>query len=206
MFDDRKISAYLMALFTALLSIIGAAIASFQITSLQANQSIAERKAACRKEAYITFLSRIDRKSDPAISELLGIGVLADKVSTDSQIQDLENHFSKLLERSKPQVVYIQLSSDLNLLRLCGSREVNRRADDLLDVLIGDFSGVDTSHYSANFRQYYHSWLTLQQGKNRAYGWEERISPQERASLILTNATLRQLLSAMNVELQGRTQ
>jgi hypothetical protein len=198
----EKISPYLMALFVALLSVMGTVITSIQTASLQSKQSITERKAVCQKTEYVNFLSRIDRKSDLVISEILSIGALADKVTTDSEIQTLENHFSKLVERNSLQAIYVRLNSDLNLLRLCGSKEVNQRAEDLLNMLVGDFSAIDVSHYPASFRQYYYHWLELQQGQYRAYVWEERILPEERASLILISAMLRQLLAAMNADIE----
>ena len=191
-----------MALFVALLSIMGTVITSFQTALIQSKQSIAQRKAVCRKEGYVNFLSQIDRRSDSVISELLSVGALADKVATDSEIQNLEGRFSKLIERDNFQSVYLRLNSDLNLLRLCGSKEVNQRAEDLLNALNGNFSAIDANRYPAKFRQYYYHWLELQQEQHHAYGWEERILPKERSSLILMSAMLRQLLSAMNAEIE----
>jgi hypothetical protein len=200
----KEPNAYLLAIFTALLAAGGAMIGTCYQAKWQASLAAQEREASCRREVYTGFLTRISRTSDSTASEFLNVGALADRVETDEQVQALEERIGRLQSRVDPQELYLRLNSDLNLLRMCASPAVRRQTDDLLSVLLSDFSAVHLDQYSADFRRYFGRWDNV--GRNGAgYAIEERVSSDERTVIILASGVLQQLIRTMNSELAAES-
>ncbi len=154
-----------------------------------------------KRYIYLSFLNKIDKSNDPVISEMLNIGSLADKVATDSQIQDLEDKLHSILSKNNTYDIYWRLNSDLNILRLRASDRGKIRADDLLNALTLNFHEIQIKNHSAEVQAYYSKWWEVQRN-GIAYGYEERITPEERFSIIVSGKLLQSLIQAMNEELR----
>jgi hypothetical protein len=200
----KEPNPYVIALFTALLAAGGATLGTYYTAKWQTSLAVREREASCRKEAYLGFLTRVHRSSDSTVSEFLNVGALAEGVSTDSEVQALEDRIGKLQSRISPQDVYVRLNSDLNLLRLCASPGVQEQTDKLLSVLLGDFSVLNLAQHPSDFPGYYEHSLKVGRGISGQV-IEERVSSDQRSVIILASCVLQHLIRTMNRELAADT-
>lgn len=189
--------AFITALFAGLFSIVG----NYHLSKGQIKQMLLEKDLDLRKEVYLSFLNKIDKSNDPVISEMLNIGSLVDKAGTDSQIQDSEDRLHNILSKNDTYDIYWRLNSDLNILRLRASDRVKMRADDLLNALTLNFHEIQIKNHSAEVQAYYDKWWEVQRD-GIAYGYEERITPEQRFSIIISGKLLQSLIQAMNEELR----
>ncbi len=191
---------YLLAFFTALFAGLFSIVGNYYLSKDQIKQVLPEKDLDLRKEVYLSFLSKIDKSNDPVISEMLNIGPFADKVGTDSQIQDLEDKLHNILSRNDTYDIYWRLNSDLNILRLRASDRVKIRADDLLNALSLNFDAIQIKNHSAEVQAYYKKWWEIQR-EGIPYGFEEKITLEERFSIIISGKLLQSLIQAMNEEI-----
>jgi hypothetical protein len=168
---------------------------------VQLEQILIEKDIDLRKDVYLLFLNKIDRSNDPVISEMLNIGSLADKVKTDSEIQELENRLHNLVSEHSVYDIHWQLNSDLNILRLRSSKRVKSHAEDLLNALTLNFSEIQIKNHSAEIQTYYKKWREIQR-HGISYGYEERITPEQRFSIIISSKLLQSLIQTMNEEVK----
>jgi hypothetical protein len=121
-------------------------------------------------------------------------------VLTDDQIQDLEDKLYNILSKNNTHDIYWRLNSDLNILRLHASDRVNLRADDLLKALALNFHEIQVKNHSEQVQAYYEKWWKAQRD-GIAYGYEEKILPEQRFSIIISSKLLQSLIQAMNDEI-----
>jgi hypothetical protein len=198
----KEPNAYMLAVFTGILAAGGATLGTCYTAKWQATIAARERAASCRKEAYVDFLNRISRTSDSTASEFLSVGILADRGSIHGQ--GVKEHLADIQSRMRPQELYLRLNSDLNLLRLCASPAIRQKSDDLLSVLLGDFSAVRLEEYSADFRSNFQHWLEIRSLVLDATT-DQSVSVDERISIVLASGLLQQVIMTMNAELSEDT-
>src|SRR5438876_1720361 len=107
--DLSKPNPYVLGLFSALCAACLALVGNYFLTTVQLPEAFRQKDVDCQREAYLSFLAKVDRKNDPALSELLAIGGLAESVSTDSEIADLENRIKKITKSNDNYDLYWHL-------------------------------------------------------------------------------------------------
>ena len=194
---------YLIALFTAVLSGVFA-ISGFHFTAkLQAKNAITQKQYEYRAAAYASFLGSMNRTKSPIIAEILSIGEISRHVATDREIQALEDNFARLAELNNQYDISCQIDSVFCTLRLHGSGLVRKYCDDILTVLALREHDVHWSEYSIEIQEYRNKWVEDQNGI--AYGWEERVTNEERVLFILLSTLYKNLLSQLRNELHGES-
>jgi hypothetical protein len=188
-----------MAVFTAVVAAMLSVVGSSYASRAQLRQALMQKELDLRREVYLAFLAKVDRRSGPLMSEILGIGSLADRVTTDGSVQALEDRLDALLKGRQPQTLYVYLNSDLNMVRLAASGEVRILAEDLLSAVYQDFGSIQWTKHPPSIRQYYDHWSNVQR-EGIPYGWKERVSSDERLAVILTSRLFQDLLDAMAKE------
>ena len=176
----------------AVLSAVLAGMVSIVVSHFNGQQAIAQKQMELRVGAYAAFLEKIDTHRAPAIGKLLSIGAIVSHVATDSEIQESENNIGSFLSAHPVQELYWQLSLDFNILKVHGSTQVARICNDILKALMLRDEEIDWSSYSQDVSKFHDVWKSLQED-GEAYGWEERISGEERL-MIVTTAKLMEVL------------
>ena len=97
---------------------------------------------------------------------------------------------------------YLQLSSDFGVVRLHGSEQVNKIADDLLATVAFKHYEVDLESYPPQFVSYWKQWKLLQEGDHVVIGWEPRVSSDERFAAIAASHLFSYLLETIRRELR----
>ena len=120
------------------------------------------------------------------------IGAIVSHVVTDSEIQESEDNIAGFLSAHPVQDLYWQLSWDFNILKVHGSTQVAQICKDILKALMLRDEEIDWSTYSSEVSKFHDVWKSLQED-GEAYGWEERISAEERL-MIVTVAKLMEVL------------
>jgi hypothetical protein len=193
-----------MAVFTAVLAGIFSVVGSYFTTQIQTKYAIVQKQLEYRAQSYLGFLEKVDRSRSPVLSQILNIGSLAERVATDSEIQNLEDHLADIFKKADIQDIYWQLNSDLNVLRLHGSTRVRRMCDDILKALsLRDFE-IDWSSYSAEVSQFYAKWRDAQRN-GIPYGWEPKISDNERLMVVVIGKLFDLLIGELRNELQTQS-
>lgn len=194
---NKILIQFLLAIFTAILSTIG-----FYFTSkIQAKNEKEQKKYENKINAYQSFLASIGRNQSPIIAEILNIGELSKKVSTDPDIQNLENNFEKLISINDDYKISWQLDSDFSILRMYGSENVRQNCDDILSVLALDESSVNWQKYPLELQKYHKEILHANEN-GIAYGYESKVNSDERVKFILLSALYKNLLDQLRIEIQ----
>ena len=195
---NRYVLAVLTAVLAGLFSIVG----NWYISNRHIDALILAERLVARRQAYQIFVETVGQRNSPELSQLLHLGSLADRVATDGEIQGLEDQFSEIIERLYSFDMYLQLSSDLGVVRLHGSEKVNRIADDLLATVALKYHDVDLDSYPPQFVSYWEHWKPIQKSDNVAYGWEPKVSPDERFTAIIASRLFSHLLETIREELR----
>lgn len=198
----RKLpNPYALALLTGATAGAFSAIGGYFVAGFQAEYALVQEQYEYRVQIYSAFLEKAGPSKDAAVGQLLGIGVLADYLATDSEIQSLEDRIATLLERQDPYELYWRLSADLGVLRLNGSSRVGRICNDLLMASLSRDEEIAWADYPPKLAALREE-LKRAAPEDAAYGWEERISVHER-QLILTVA---KLMEALTLQLRAEIQ
>lgn len=192
---------YALAAFTAVIAAVFAMLGGWFAARQQLNNLLLEERLQSRRRAYETFVEQVSRGNSPTLSALLNLGAMADRVTTDSEVQALENQFAVVARSVDDLSTYVQLSSDLSIVRLHGSENVNRIADDLLSVAVMKYDEVDTSRYPEDFQEYWNRWKAIQD-RGVEYGWEASVRKEARFSSIIAARLYRHLLDVIRQELR----
>ncbi len=193
---------YLMALLTATLAGLFSVLGGYFAASFQAKHAIAQKQIEYRVEAYGAFLDKTDRNKAPALSQIISIGAMADHLATDSEIQAFEDRIALLLKKYDAQDLYWQLNADLNILRLHGSDRVSKICDDLLMALLLRDSEISWTDYPSDIVAFHNRWKTAQE-KGTSYGWEERVSGDERLMIIMVAKLTQVLVKQLSNEIHA---
>ena len=94
-----------------------------------------------------------------------------------------------------------QISSDFGVLRLNGSDLVRQYCSDILAVLALKEFSVNWNKYPLELQELRTKWITAQKGVN--YGWEPRVSPEERVMFVLISAMYENLVNELRKELNS---
>ena len=200
----KQQNPYAMAVFTAVLAGIFSIVGSYFTTQIQTRYAIVQKQLEYRAQAYSGFLEKIDRSRSPVLSQILTIGSLVGRVAADSEVQNLEDRLADIFKKADIQDLYWQLNSDLNVLRLHGSRRVRRVCDDILKALSLQDSEIDWSLYSAETSQFYREWRDTQK-QRLSYGWEPKIADDERLMIIVIGKLFELLIDELRHELQTQS-
>jgi hypothetical protein len=195
---------YLLAVLTATLAGIFSVVGGYFTAEFQAKQAIAQKQNDYRVIAYTGFLDRTDRSKAPAISQLLSIGSMADRLATDGEIQAFEDRIASLLKKYDAQNIYWQLNADLNILRLHGSSRVSEICDDILKSLLLRDSEINWAAYPQNIVAFHEIWKVAQE-KGTAYGWEERVTSDERLMIVTISKLTQALIEQLRAEIHSTT-
>jgi hypothetical protein len=191
-----------VALLTATLAGLFSVIGGYFTAGFQAKHAVAQKKLEYRVGAYRAFLDKTDRSNAPGISQLLSIGAMADHLATDGEIQAFEDRIATLLKEHDSQDLYWQLNADLNILRLHGSERVAEICDDILKALLLRDEEIDWTNYSPEVVALHDRWKVSQE-KGVAYGWEERVSGEERLMIVSIAKLTQVLIEQLRSEIQG---
>lgn len=195
---SRPPNPYVVAIFTAVLAGLFSVAGGYFTAGFQAKHAIAQKQYEYRVGAYRAFLDKTEHKNSPSISQLLSIGAMADHMSTDGEIQAFEDRVASLLGEYGAQDLYSQLNSDLNILRLNGSERVVEICDDILKALLLRDEEIDWGRYPSDVVEVHSRWK-IHKDQGASYGWEERVSAEERLMIVsiakLSQALVEQLRS-----------
>jgi hypothetical protein len=197
----KQPNPYLIAIFTAVLAAGFSILGSHYTYKKQTEKLLLEQRLGIRKHAYTLFLEKIDREKSPLLSRLLHLGSAADHVATDGEIQTLEDAFEKMALALQSYDVYWYLSNDMSILRMYGSRRVVEYSKDLLNVTTGQYWQISLKGYPRDVQVYFHKWKKIQ-ATGGAYGWKEKITSEERLTLILAARLFRNLLDTIRAEFE----
>lgn len=200
--DKSLPNPYLMAVFTAFLAGLFSIVGSYYTGKFQAERAMTQKQMDYRISAYGAFLERTDRAGEPVISQLLNVGSIAEHLATDSEIQAFEDKIAHLLRSHDIQDIYWQLNTDLNMLRLHGSKRVAEISDDLLKALLLRDSEINWSMYPDETTKAHESWKTAQIN-GIAYGFEGRVDSDERLMVISISILTKALIEQLREEIHG---
>ena len=190
---------YVIAILAATLAGFFSVVGGYFAASFHARHAIAQKRFEYRVEAYGVFLDKISRNK--IISQLISIGGMADHLATDSEIQDFEDRIGQLLKRHDAEELYWRLDTDLNILRLYGTIRVIEICDDILKALVLRDEEIEWKSYSPEIVAFHNEWKMSQQ-KGVAYGWEERISVEERLMVVTIAKLTQALINQLRLEIQ----
>lgn len=191
----------LFAVFTAVLAAILSVIGFYFNSKIQVKNDRIQKQLEYKASAYSSFLTFISRSNSPIIAEILCIGELPKHIVTDFEIQTLENSFERLVNHNEEYGLSWQLDIDFNILRLHGSESVQKNCDDILTVLALRESSVDWTQYPEELQSLRKTWLENQNGE--PYGYELKVTDDERVMFILLSALYKNLLNQLRFELQN---
>ena len=183
-----------MAVLTAALAGLFSILGSYYTAKFQMTRAVGQKQLEYKISTYTAFLDKIDSPKTPATSQILTIGSMANHLSTDHEIQEFEAQISHVLANQDIQNLYWQLNSHLNTLRLLDAPRVARTCDDILKILLLRDHEIDWSKYSVDVADFYNRWKNAQV-EGSAYGWKERVSPDDRLMVIMI-AKLTEILIA----------
>lgn len=200
----KSSNPYVLAVFTVTLAGIFSVAGGYFTAEFRAKQAVAQKQHEYRVMAYTGFLDKTDRSKAPAISQILSIGSMADHVATDGEIQAFEDRIASLLKKYDAQDIYWQLNADLNMLRLHGSSRVSEICDDILKSLLSRDSEINWAAYPPNVAAFHNRWKVTQE-KEIAYGWEERVTSDERLMIVMISKLTQVLIEQLHADIRGTT-
>ncbi len=191
----------LLSILTAVLAAILSVIGFYFTSKIQAKNDKTQKQFEYKVMAYQSFLTSVSKTQSPIIAEILSVGKLEKHVVTDGEIQGLKDSFAKLSKLNVGYPILWQLDNDFNILRLHGSETVRQDCDDILAVLAFREDSVDWKRYPKELQTFRQDLLKRQNGV--AYGFELRVSDDERVMYILLSSLYNNLLSQLRTELQN---
>jgi len=196
---------YFIAIVTAVLaglfSIIGNYFAAqYQLTNITKQQQIQSRF-----DIYRYFLESLNTSPSNELSALLYIGGIARHAATDYEIQNVEDRFQQLIYSHSISEIYEYINNKLNVLLAFASPDVKNYCKDIIMLLsTNDAASITWSKYPQSIQDYFYRWK-LNTREGQAYGWESKITDDERLSIIMTSALFSGLLDEINKELFEHT-
>jgi hypothetical protein len=155
MLDRKGPNPYLMAVLTAFLTAIVTLTGNYFTSRAQMSQFLAQNQLNMRRSAYSSLLEKLDRVHSPVLSTILNVGSMDHHVSTDMEIQELEEILYEIRQKNKLTDLYWQLNSDLKIVRLNGSQQIQDLSDDLLKVLALRYDQINISKYPKSLQDFY---------------------------------------------------
>lgn len=192
---------YVLVVLTATLSAVLSVGGGYFTSAFQAQHAIAQKQLELRSQAYGAFLDKIDYRRSPVINEILSVGKMVDSLGTDSEIQGFENHLAGLLTKLDKQRLLWQFKSDLNILRIHGSKRVLEITDDILAAMALHSDEIEWKTYPPELAAFYERWRSVQQN-GVPYGWEPRVSSEQRLMIAVIAELTEVLLNQLRVEVQ----
>lgn len=195
-------NAYVMAIFTAILTSVFSVVGSYYAYEFQAKHAISQKQFEHRMLAYTAFLEKIEHVKAPAISQILSIGSIADHLRTDNDIQAFEDRIANLLENHRVQDIYWQLNADLNMLRLHGTPQVADISNDILKSLLLEDREIAWHKYPSELVTM-HDHRPADQEHVRAYGWTERVDSDDRLMIVMIAKLTQALIAQLRWEIRN---
>lgn len=187
---------YLLAFFTALLAGLFSLFGSYFVAKYQVDQGRISKEKEYKVQAYKNFLDNLNREKSPTISKFLHIGSLSEKVTTDGDIQRLEDSIEELMNTTDLQETYWKLNSEFNILRIYGDDEIDKICSDILDLISLNYTRIEWKSYSPTIQKLYKD-VSLRHQKGIVIGWEEKVLPEDRISIIMTSRIFQELIFEM---------
>jgi hypothetical protein len=196
-----RANPYGIAVLTALLSGV-VAVAGFYFTvKWQVENLITQKQYEYRSIAYGSFLIAINNKNKaPVFVEMIRIGELFEYVCTDEEVQSLEDRLGRFIQLNCAYKNFLELKNIFDILRLHGSNLVRKYCDEILLVLMCREYDVKWEKYPNNLILLKDKWVDNQEN-GIVYGWEEKVSNEERVMFVLLSAMYENLLAQMRNEL-----
>lgn len=132
-----------------------------------------------RYTAYQLFLERLNASDAPQLTRLFSLAHRISFLDTDGEIQSFEDQAETLLETRGAEEILWQFDVASAPLRIYGSNEVRVILDDIGKALLLRDEDVDWQRYGTMIASRHESIREAQESGS-AYGFEERISPEER--------------------------
>ncbi len=123
---------------------------------------------------------------------------------SDEARQDLENRLKKLRDAMKDGHNVISMLHTLTKVKLSGSKQIIQIVDDIELLIMFTYDKVDITKYPKDFQKFW-SFLLYVQEKGIAYGWEEKVSNEERFCMLIAGKLFSYLVERMNEELNSIT-
>jgi hypothetical protein len=160
------------------------------------------RKA--RLELYQRFLANVSADKSALLAEFLHVGSLAELATTDSEVQGLEDALYDLLHVHGGRLnLTLQLRTALDPLVASASPKVQACSEDILHALNAETALVDLRRYPSDVQEFCSEWQRIQR-EGSTYGWDARVSDDERLGIIMSAKLYRHLLQLLNAEI-GQT-
>mgnify|MGYP000326560431 CR=1 FL=1 len=192
---------YIYLLVWGLVAFVASIAGSYLGSEWQLQNTKDEIRFKARHEAYTAFQEAMKQ---PPLAGLLALGRRANEVATDSQIQNLEDRMSALVSNNGVEKFYRIVNAECGSLRVTASGAVRDGCEDVLKVLAHRVNGVDWSKYSEKVQDYKERWVRTTE-KGRAYGWQKKVSNNDRLAILISSRLLKALGARMNRELHDRS-
>ena len=152
-------------------------------------------------DAYGAFVDALDN-TNTMISKLYALGLMADGVATDLEIQRFEDQAGEWLKGVSHPELHAQVVPHLLSIGMNGSTSVQRICDDMERLLLLRDPEIQWQEYPRDISQDYQRWKVTQQD-GMEYGWESRIDGEDRLMVVMFGKMMRLLLQEFRAEMSG---
>jgi len=189
--SDQKPNPYYMAFFTALLSGGFSVVGGYYTSSYQANMAIAQKQYEYKSQAYSAFLEKLNKSNSPQIHKIYSLSKSVELAATDMENEIVDQKLD-LLGENELEEVYDLFDNSFNLLRIYGSKDVNKICDDILNAISGRLYQLDLDKYEGEIKSELVSLINWQTDGDHDTVFESR----KRLKLLIV------LLKALMVEMR----
>ncbi|ELB2250019.1 hypothetical protein QNZ72_004470 [Vibrio parahaemolyticus] len=189
----------IIAVITALLACVGSVGGVYLSAPLVISQFIEQKNYEHKAKAYESFLKSMSEDKSSVSMKLIGLNQMVRNVTTDASIQRIEDNLELLSAKNRSDKLFLYLISNMQALQLHGSEKVDLYIDDFMSVLLGNEFLVDWDLHDDDTRSVRNNWID---NDGPAYGFEEKVSDDERAKFIILSAQYVELVKLLKAELR----
>ncbi|EKO3449185.1 hypothetical protein RAX51_002496 [Vibrio fluvialis] len=188
-----------IAITTALLACVGSVGGVYLSAPMVISQFIEQKSYENKVKAYEDFLRSMSKDTSSVSIKLIGLNQMVRNVTTDASIQKIEDNIEILSYKNRSDKLFLDLISNMQALQLYGSEKVDLYINDFISVLLGNDFLVDWDLHDEDTKSIWNTWTN----NNRpAYGFEKKVSDDERAKFIILSAQYVELVKLLKTELR----
>lgn len=188
-----------IAITTALLACAGSVGGVYLSAPMVISQFIEQKGYENKVKAYESFLRSMSEDTSSVSIKLIGLNQMVRNVTTDASIQKIEDNIEILSYENRSDKLFLYLISNMQVLQLYGSEKVDLYINDFISVLLGNDFLVDWDLHDEDTKSIWNTWTN----NNRpAYGFEKKVSDDERAKFIILSAQYVELVKLLKTELR----
>ncbi|MCE7659727.1 hypothetical protein [Vibrio fluvialis] len=188
-----------IAITTALLACVGSVGGVYLSAPMVISQFIEQKSYENKVKAYENFLRSMSKDTSSVSIKLIGLNQMVRNVTTDASIQKIEDNIEILSYKNRSDKLFLDLISNMQALQLYGSEKVDLYINDFISVLLGNDFLVDWDLHDEDTKSIWNTWTN----NNRpAYGFEKKVSDDERAKFIILSAQYVELVKLLKTELR----